>query len=77
MLRTAVSNALLTASTSGYTSVAMPAVGTGSLGFPADVVADIMFDTVINFRKQNPQSNIKEVRFVLYPADQDNIKVSY
>ena len=77
MVRTSVSQALGVVSSKGYSSIAIPAVGTGALNFPADVVANIMFDTVINFSKENRQSSLKEVRFVLYQADHNNIKVRY
>ena len=77
MLRTSLLNALEVASSKNLSSIAIPAVGTGALNFPADVVANIMFDTVINFSKENSQSSIKEVQFVLYQADHNNIKVRY
>ena len=77
MVRTSLSQALEVVSSKGYSSIAIPAVGTGALDFPADVVANIMFDTVINFSKAKPRSGLREVRFVLYQADHNNIKVRY
>ena len=75
-MRDCVTNALRLACSKGHTSIALPAIGTGGLKFPATVVAKIMFDTVINFSSSNPGSRLKEVRFVLYQTDQSNIDVS-
>ena len=75
VMRESLANGLRVACTKGYTSIALPAIGTGGLQFPSTVVANIMFDTVINFSKANPGSSLKEVRFALYHLDQVNIDV--
>ena len=61
---------------SGYQSIALPAMGTGNLHFPRDVVANTMFDTVIEFSRVNPNTTLKDVRFVLFNKDQPTIDVS-
>ena len=71
-----VTDSLLLAAQSGFTSVALPALGTGNLHFPRDVVADTMFKTVMDFSKANPGTSVKDVRFVLYDKDQPTIDVS-
>ncbi|XP_054826363.1 protein mono-ADP-ribosyltransferase PARP14-like isoform X2 [Eublepharis macularius] len=56
------------------TSITIPAVGTGNLGFPKPLVAKLMFDEVFQFsQKKNPMS-LQEVHFVLHPSDTDSIK---
>ncbi|WAR21737.1 PAR14-like protein, partial [Mya arenaria] len=56
------------------TGVAFPAIGTGNLGYPRDIVADEMFDAVADFANNNPQSTITKVAFILYPKDVETIK---
>ena len=56
-------------------TVALPAIGTGNLKIPHDIVADIMYDEVEIFSKQNPRT-LKDIHFVVYDKDQDSIKVS-
>ena len=55
------------------TSIAFPAIGTGTLQFPRAEVAEIYFDEVMSFNQKNPMTSLKEVRFVLY--DQDYVTV--
>ena len=70
-----VTDALNHASQMGFGSIAVPAIGTGNLHFPRDVVAEIMFNSVIEFSKANPTTSVKDVRFVLYDQDQSTIDV--
>ena len=58
-------------------SVAFPAMGTGNLGYPKDLVAQHMFTTVADFSNHNPRTKIKEVLFVVYDKDYETVKVSY
>ena len=55
--------------------MAFPAIGTGNLGIPRPSVAKWMFDEVITFNKNNPNSSVKTVNFVLYNKDQATVKV--
>ena len=61
----------------GYKSVALPAAGTGHLGFPRNVIADTMFKTVMDFSKSHPITSLKSVVFVMYTTDQQTIDVSH
>ena len=74
-MRQVIVDSLQLASQRGFTSVALPAMGTGNLQFPRDVVADTMFSTVMEFSKINPRTTVKDVRFVLYIGDQSTIDV--
>ncbi|KAL5022626.1 hypothetical protein ScPMuIL_001781 [Solemya velum] len=73
-LRSLVSSCLIQSSYSGMSSIAFPALGSGKLGFPADVVAATMFDCVRQFEKENQDIELKDVRFVLHPKDTTVIK---
>ncbi|KAK2181573.1 hypothetical protein NP493_393g05033 [Ridgeia piscesae] len=56
------------------TSVAFPAIGTGQLGFPHRLVAEIMFDELRQFSSRNPETSLKDVRFVVYQKDHKSIQ---
>ncbi|XP_015284501.1 PREDICTED: poly [ADP-ribose] polymerase 14-like [Gekko japonicus] len=56
------------------TSITIPAVGTGNLGFPKPLVAKLMFDEVFKFSQKNNPTALQEVHFVLHPSDTDCIK---
>ena len=48
-------------------SVAFPALGTGNLGFPDDVVANIMAGTVNTYlEQQKGKTSVKKVIFVIF-----------
>ena len=55
-------------------SIAIPALGTGNLGYPRDRVAAASFDEVLAFSKSNPGSTLKEVHLVVYDKDSLSIQ---
>ncbi|XP_054237374.1 protein mono-ADP-ribosyltransferase PARP14-like [Indicator indicator] len=55
-------------------SITFPAIGTGNLGFPKPLVAKLLFEKVFEFSSKNRVQSLKEVHFVLYPEDTDNIE---
>nr|XP_006004374.1 PREDICTED: poly [ADP-ribose] polymerase 9-like [Latimeria chalumnae] len=57
----------------GLNSVAFPAIGTGALSFPKDLVANILVEGVIEFGKEFPAKNL-EVLFVIHPDDREALK---
>ncbi|XP_077982804.1 protein mono-ADP-ribosyltransferase PARP14-like [Glandiceps talaboti] len=69
ILRTVMKGALYKASKAGFSSIAFPSLGTGFLGFPHHKAAEIMFQEVLSFAKKNPQSNLKDIRFVVFDHD--------
>ena len=69
VLKGLLQKCLQTASTRGMASICFPSIGTGTLQFPRVEVAKIYFDEVLSFSQKNPQTSIKEVRFVLYDQD--------
>ncbi|XP_053377233.1 protein mono-ADP-ribosyltransferase PARP14-like isoform X2 [Mercenaria mercenaria] len=52
-----------------YSSIAFPALGTGAMGFPADVVAQSMSDIVDAFEAKHPDTSLRTVRFVIWSED--------
>ena len=53
----------------GVTSIAFPAIGTGNLGYPNDVVARIMIDAISNFLSSHKSSTLNTVYLVTYLID--------
>ncbi|XP_060567744.1 protein mono-ADP-ribosyltransferase PARP14-like [Ruditapes philippinarum] len=74
VMETFVRSCLALAHTHNYSSIAFPALGTGALGFPADVVANIMFNTVDAFEARYPDTSLRLVRFVLWSEDRVTAK---
>ncbi|XP_013388979.2 uncharacterized protein LOC106157780 [Lingula anatina] len=68
-LRKLVKTCLFTADKGNYTSIAIPAIGTGNLGFPKDVVARAMYEEIANFSTSKPETTLREVRLVVYDKD--------
>nr|XP_055064621.1 protein mono-ADP-ribosyltransferase PARP14-like [Misgurnus anguillicaudatus] len=50
-------------------SVSFPAIGTGNLGFPKDVVARIILSEVQEFTPQN----LKEITVIVHPSDKQSL----
>ena len=74
-LRKIVTDTLNIASQNNFTTVGLPALGTGVLDIPRDVAAEVMFDVIGEFSKTN-LTTVKDVRIVLYHKDQQTIDVS-
>ncbi|XP_064868330.1 protein mono-ADP-ribosyltransferase PARP14-like [Oncorhynchus nerka] len=55
-------------------SMTFPAIGTGNLGFPKDLVASLMLDQVLKFSSKKKHKHLKEVVFILHPGDPDTIQ---
>ncbi len=53
-------------------SVVFPAIGTGNLGFPKDLVARIMLTEVQEFKP----TNLQEVTVIVHPSDRESVEVS-
>ena len=58
----------------GLSTISIPAIGTGKLGFPRDRVAAASFDEVLSFSKKNPSSTLKEVHLVVYDKDSQSVQ---
>ena len=67
MLENTVLQCLKVSDEKDCSSVAFPALGAGNLGYPAEVVAKVMINTVHNYFQTNRVTTcIKEVKFVIF-----------
>ncbi|XP_072026034.1 protein mono-ADP-ribosyltransferase PARP14-like [Amphiura filiformis] len=71
---TIMQKVLAQANEEGHASIAIPAIGTGNLGFPAKVTAQLMYEEALSFSQQNPGGSLIEIRFVVYQNDHSTIK---
>ena len=76
ILRRFVSSCLQETGKNNMTSIAIPPIGVGKLGYDPRFVASVMRDEVFEYSRRNPQTSLKEVRFVLYQSDYPSIQVS-
>ncbi|XP_071171398.1 protein mono-ADP-ribosyltransferase PARP14-like [Mytilus edulis] len=65
---------LETMSKSKLHSIAIPAMGTGIIGYPPWRVAAMMYNIVDKFSDNNKSSKISEVKLVVYPSDTKTVK---
>jgi len=57
----------------GACSIALPLVGTGSLGFPYEIAVHVMIQQAVDYSQANPESPLEEFRFIAFGADQKGI----
>ncbi|XP_075912554.1 protein mono-ADP-ribosyltransferase PARP14-like [Petromyzon marinus] len=62
------------ADASNYATMAFPAIGTGNLNYPKNVVAEIFFKEIKRFSKRNPKSPLKDISIVVYGQDTDTFE---
>ncbi|XP_059168722.1 protein mono-ADP-ribosyltransferase PARP14-like [Physella acuta] len=55
-------------------SISIPALGTGNLGYPADLSASVISEAIRKFSKTSA-SSLKQINIVVYPRDQEVVKV--
>ncbi|XP_021355999.1 uncharacterized protein LOC110452051 [Mizuhopecten yessoensis] len=73
-MRSFVWGCLTEADKKKYSTISFPALGTGNLGYPRDLVAKTMFDTVNSYFNEGKDSSIETVSFVVYPKDTPTVK---
>jgi len=59
-----------------YASIAIPAVGTGNLRVPHPLVAKWMYDEAEAFGQKNPNTRLRDIRFVVYDKDAPTVAVT-
>ena len=64
------------ADSSKYTSVAIPAIGTGNLHIPHALVAKWMYDEAEEFGQKHPNTRLRDIRFVVYDKDAKTVAVT-
>ncbi|KAL0151574.1 hypothetical protein M9458_053123, partial [Cirrhinus mrigala] len=65
-----IKDCLRTAEKLGMASISFPAIGTGNLGFPKDLVARIMLSEVQKFKF----TNLQEVTVIVHPSDKESVQ---
>ncbi|XP_077997138.1 protein mono-ADP-ribosyltransferase PARP14-like isoform X2 [Glandiceps talaboti] len=73
-LRSVIQKIMKTAHSANMTSIAIPALGTGGLNYPRDVVANIIYEEATSFRKNNHKSSLNKIKVVVYDKDTHTIK---
>ncbi|WP_455392056.1 macro domain-containing protein [[Eubacterium] cellulosolvens] len=68
-IKSATYNALKRAHEAKLKSISFPSIGTGVGNFPMRVAAEIMMQTVAEFLRNEPNTSIEEIFFVLYTGD--------
>ena len=72
----AVLNSLTLACQKGATSIALPSLSSGRLGFPSQICAEIMFAAAADFAEKSKKSNsLKDIRFIDILPDRSHIFV--
>ena len=72
-----VNEFLVMASGSQFTSIAIPAIGTGYLGFPHQVVASTLYHTAKEFLEKNPSGPLQKVVLAVHAADAKSKEVCH
>lgn len=63
------------AENNNLTSISLPAIGTGNLGFPKDLVASLMLDKILAFSRKKHPKHLKKIVIIIYPGDAESIQV--
>ncbi|KAK3600834.1 hypothetical protein CHS0354_014195 [Potamilus streckersoni] len=74
LMETFVCNCLSTADQSNFQSMAFPALGTGNLGFPSDLVGKLMFGCIKSYSLAKRNTSLKDILLVVYPSDINTIQ---
>lgn len=59
----------------GFRSIVFPALGTGVLKYPADVVARLLIESTTEYVGKNRSTNLKEVHVIVFQADKTTQQV--
>jgi deltex-like protein len=73
-LESAVKSSLELASLLKSKTLACPAIGSGELGYPADLVAEQVLQTCINFLNKRVSSTLREIHIILPEVDNEGIR---
>uniref|UniRef100_A0A3Q3GV61 Poly [ADP-ribose] polymerase n=1 Tax=Labrus bergylta TaxID=56723 RepID=A0A3Q3GV61_9LABR len=58
------------------TSLSFPAIGTGNLSFPKDVVSRVLLKEIHNFSSSTSPRHLREVAIVVHPSDRQTVDVT-
>lgn len=69
-------NCLSLADDRKFKTLAFPAMGTGRLQIPPDVVATCVQEVVEEYSLSHPQTSVEKLIFVIHEADTENFQVN-
>jgi len=75
MLKNIVTECLTQTESVGCKSAAFPVLGTGGCAFTPDAAAQAMIGAMMEYYSRNPNSNLVDVKIVIYNTDDNNWKV--
>lgn len=58
------------------TSLSFPAIGTGNLGFPRDLVSRVLLKEIHGYSRRRSPRYLSEVAIVVHPSDSQTVDVS-
>ncbi|XP_062392889.1 protein mono-ADP-ribosyltransferase PARP14 isoform X2 [Sardina pilchardus] len=73
VLKDIIKDCLQEVDTRRLASVTFPAIGTGNLGFPKDLVPRIMLEETEMFCNKISPQHLREVVIIVHPADQESV----
>lgn len=59
------------------TSLSFPAIGTGNLSFPRDVVSRVLLKEIHSYSSRKNPRHLREVAIVVHPSDSQTVDVSF
>ncbi len=68
LLRSAVQAALALAEEKGLHSISIPALSTGIFGFPKALAAEVIWQAVLDYLTEHPESTLQEIRLCAIDA---------
>ncbi|XP_017656057.1 protein mono-ADP-ribosyltransferase PARP14 [Nannospalax galili] len=74
IMKNIITNCLKDTELLALQSIAFPAIGTGNLGFPKPVFAELIISQVLKFSRKNKLKTLREVQLLLHPKDHENIQ---
>ena len=75
MLVSVVQRCLIEADEHFCCDIAFPALGVGTLQYPATIVANAMYDTIEFYGKSHPETCVRNVFFAILKSEQSTRKV--
>lgn len=57
-------------------SLSFPAIGTGNLSFPRDVVSRVLLQEIHSYSHRRTPRHLREVAIVVHPSDGQTVDVS-
>ncbi|XP_039613232.1 protein mono-ADP-ribosyltransferase PARP14-like [Polypterus senegalus] len=74
ILQKLIKTCLTEAENEQCSSVTLPAIGTGNLGFPRPLVASIMIKEAIRFSRSGKSMHLRDVHFIVHSSDSQSIQ---